>query len=100
MAGKKGVPFYPGGYRPGAGRKPSSATILKEKLGDYAEDALKAFKFCSALMNDETAEKNLRLAAAKEVMDRLWGRPAQQVQHAGENGGPLKIEIVNYANPA
>ena len=89
-----------GGPRPGSGRKPLAATVLKEKLGDYAEDALKAFKFCSELMNDTSAEKNVRLAAAREVMDRLWGKSMQQVQHAGEGGGPLKIEIVNYANPS
>ena len=95
----KGTPA-PGGARVGAGRKPLPATVLKAKLGDYAEDALKAFKFCSELMNDPLAEKNVRLAAAKEVMDRLWGKPAQQVKHTGEDGGPLKIEIVNYANPS
>ncbi len=97
MPGKKGVPFYPGGARVGAGRKPLPATVLKEKLGDYAEDALKAFKFCSELMNDTTAEKNVRLAAAKEVMDRLWGKPMQQVQHAGADGGQLIIKMVKYA---
>ncbi len=89
-----------GGPRPGSGRKPLAATVLKEKLGDYAQDALAAFKFCSELMNDTSAEKNVRLAAAREVMDRLWGKSMQQVQHAGEGGGPLKIEIVNYANPS
>lgn len=91
MAGKKGVPFYPGGKREGAGRKPLAATVLKEKLGDYAEDALKAFKFCSELMNDASAEKNVRLAAAREVMDRLWGKPTQAVQLSGKDGGPITI---------
>ena len=91
MAGKKGVPFYPGGKREGAGRKPLPATILKEKLGDYAEDALKAFKFCSELMNDTSAEKNVRLAAAREVMDRLWGKAQQSIEHSGEIKGRIFI---------
>ena len=79
------------GPRPGAGRKPSEATKLKEKLGDYAEDALKAFKFCSELMNDTSAEKNVRLAAAREVMDRLWGKAQQSIEHSGEVNGRICI---------
>lgn len=86
-----------GGPRPGSGRKPLAATVLKEKLGDYAGDALKAFKFCSELMNDATAEKNVRLAAAREVMDRLWGKSTQQVEHSGKDGGPLAVQVINYA---
>lgn len=65
--------------------------MLKEKLGDYADDAIKAFKFCSELMNDPSAEKNVRLAAAREVMDRLWGKSMQQVQHSGEVTGRICI---------
>ncbi len=80
-----------GGPRPGSGRKPLAATVLKEKLGDFAEDALKAFKFCSELMNDPSAEKNVRLAAAREVMDRLWGKSMQQVQHSGDVTGRICI---------
>ncbi len=80
-----------GGPRPGSGRKPLAATVLKEKLGDYADDALKAFKFCSELMNDPSAEKNVRLAAAREVMDRLWGKSTQQVEHSGEINGRIVV---------
>lgn len=80
-----------GGPRPGSGRKPLAATVLKERLGDYADDAIKAFKFCSELMNDPTAEKNVRLAAAREVMDRLWGKSTQQVEHSGEIGGRIVV---------
>lgn len=80
-----------GGARPGAGRKPTAANQLKEKLGDYAQDALAAFKFCSALMQDESAEKSIRLAAAREVMDRLWGKPQQKLEHSGEVSGRLII---------
>lgn len=79
------------GPRPGAGRKPKEATILKEKLGDFAYDAIRAFKFCSSLMDDNTADPGLRLAAAREVMDRLWGKPTQAVQLSGKDGGPITI---------
>lgn len=80
-----------GGPRPGSGRKPLAATVLKEKLGDYAENALEAFKFCSALMKDPTAENNIRLAAAREVMDRLWGKAQQSIEHFGEVKGRIFI---------
>lgn len=88
-----------GGYRPGSGAKPKAATILKEKLADYAGSAIDAFKFCTKLMHDETAEKNIRLAAAKEVMDRLWGKSSQSIEMAGKDGKPIKISVLNYANP-
>jgi hypothetical protein len=48
-------------------------------------------------MNDATAEKNVRLAAAREVMDRLWGKSTQQVEHSGKDGGPLAVQVINYA---
>lgn len=36
--------------------------------------------------------------AIKEIADRLDGKPAQQVNLAGADGGPLKIEVVKFAN--
>lgn len=72
-----------GGPRPGSGRKPKAATILKAKLADFAGDALRAFKFNVQLMDDATQPMNLRQAASREIMDRLWGKPKQAVEHSG-----------------
>ena len=84
-----------GGKRAGAGRKPLPATQLKERLADYADDSLRAFKFCVAMMDDESVENALRLSAAREVMDRLWGKPKQQLEHSGEVQGRLIIVRAN-----
>lgn len=34
--------------------------------------------------------------AAKEIADRIEGRARQSVEHAGEGGGPVKIEYTSY----
>lgn len=71
----------------------------KEKLGDFAFDTSRLFSF-TKLMDGESAEKNVRLAAAREVMDRLWGKPTQAVQLSGKDGGPITIsELVHTASP-
>jgi hypothetical protein len=98
MAGKKGVPFYPGGYRPGSGRKPAAATKLKKTLSDRVHWAMDALELCREFANDPGTEKGIRLAAAKEVMDRIWGKSVQKV--GGTDGGTLKIELINFAVPS
>lgn len=73
-----------GGAKPGAGRKPLAATQLKSKLADYAPCALEAFLFNVALMRNALEPTPLRREASKEVMDRLWGKAKQSVEHSGE----------------
>lgn len=71
------------GPRPNSGRKPVAATELKKKLADYVPDAMRAFELCVKWMDDPEWEKPLRLAAAKEVMNRVLGMPKQSVEHSG-----------------
>jgi len=50
---------------------------------------------------DQLADKVVALGlagdmqAAKEIGDRLDGKPVQGIQHAGEDGGPIVTEIRN-----
>ena len=74
------------GPRPNSGRKPVAATELKKKLADYVPDAMRAFELCVKWMDDPEWEKPLRLAAAKEVMNRVLGMPKQSVEHSGHVG--------------
>lgn len=83
---EKGNKFAKGGRRVGSGQKPSEATILKEKLADYADCAIEAFQFNVQLMRDVTEPKPLRREASKEIMDRLWGKAKQAVEHSGDIG--------------
>lgn len=36
----------------------------------------------------------VQLRAAESVLERLYGKPAQQVQHTGADGGVMRIEVI------
>lgn len=37
------------------------------------------------------------VSALKEIGDRLDGKPKQQIEHSGEDGGPLQVNIVRFS---
>ncbi|KGM34693.1 hypothetical protein [Inquilinus limosus] len=37
------------------------------------------------------------VSALKEIGDRLDGKPKQQVEHSGEDGGPLRVEVIRFS---
>lgn len=57
---------------------------LSEAAREHSPEALKVL--VEALKIPETA-----MAAAKEILDRGFGRPAQAVELTGEDGGPVRI---------
>lgn len=73
-----------GGAKPGAGRKKSATTILKEQIQrqelDNAKDCL---AFVLSISKDKTAPLELRLKAAESYMDRIMGKPKQALEHSG-----------------
>ena len=81
MAFVKGQSGNPGG-RPKA-VMPDGRT-LSEAAREHSPAALEVL--VKALTNPETA-----LAAAKEILDRGFGRPAQSVELTGSEGGPVAI---------
>ena len=70
-----------GGRRPGAGRPKGSRnkkTIIRDKaIADAGADAEYAFGLFVQGMRGELADKSVILYCAREVMDRVWGRPTQ-----------------------
>jgi len=70
-----------GGRRPGAGRPKGSRnkkTIIREKaLAEAEADAEYALGLFVQGMRGELADKSVILYCAREVMDRVWGRPTQ-----------------------
>jgi hypothetical protein len=42
----------------------------------------------------ESEDKRISLEAWKVLLDRAYGKPAQQVQHTGPEGGVMRIEVV------
>jgi hypothetical protein len=94
-----------GGPQPGGGRprKPRVVDVLREQVEDRAEEVL------APLWDGLTAERAIvvgsgesaelqaapdmptRLAAARELLDRAYGRPMQATEVSGPDGGPVQI---------
>lgn len=94
MAGTKGSS---GGRRPGAGRKPKLLRTLLQEVPGAADDAEFAYGLFRDLMRDPNQMTDVRMDAAREVLNRLIGKPKQAVEVAGEDGGPLRV-LVEYAD--
>lgn len=81
----------PGGKRPGAGRKkgvPNKATAsIRDLAREYTADALNAL---TGVLADKTEPAAARVAAAKEILDRGYGK-ASTVLQGDEDGGPVKL---------
>lgn len=41
----------------------------------------------------ESTDDRTRLAAAREVFDRLFGKPRESVTVTGEDGGPVAVDL-------
>lgn len=92
-----------GGPRPGAGRPPGQPNrdtaarraALADLLSDQVETAIATLAELAASAQSETA----RLSAATAILDRVYGRPAQAVDLAGQVDMPARIVIVESFAP-
>lgn len=66
--------------------RPKSDIKLKELLEPYKEAAVKRL---GILVHSD--DERVALAAAKEIMDRIYGRAPQTISHTDGEGGPLQI---------
>jgi hypothetical protein len=73
--------------------RPAVAKEIKELALQHSEEA---FRVIIAHMHNEDAK--ISMAAAKEILDRAYGKPAQAVEVSGKDGGPVFAQIVEY-NP-
>lgn len=85
--------FKPGQSGNPAGRKPLPADI-KALAAKYAPDAFRAI----VEISQDKAHPQ-RLAAAKEVCDRAWGKPVQAIEN-GPDSAPFLIKIVRLEDDA
>lgn len=53
----------------------------RSAAGDHAAEAMEAI---ASIMRDDTAPQMARLAAARTILDRAWGRPSSE-EHTGGN---------------
>ncbi len=61
----------------------------KQELGEIAAQYTQLAMDTIVLLLETSEDEKIRLAAAREVLDRAWGRPAQAVQ--AEHVGALTI---------
>lgn len=85
-----------GGKKPGAGRPkgvPNKATGEIKKIAQ--QYGLKAIKRLAKIIEDDNADVRAQIAAAKELLDRGYGKSPQALTDS--EGGklfPTKIEVI------
>ena len=93
-----GVPFKKGhkvlgGFQPGRsgnpGGRPKEDPDIKQLARSWSREALETLY---QLMRNADKD-SVRLAAAEAILDRGWGRPAQALEHTGQNGLPVQIRV-------
>ncbi len=88
-----------GGKRAGAGRKPKAINQLKKQAIESAGgDASRALGIVVSIMDTAPLLDRLKLDAAREVMDRVWGKSVQALEHSGPDGGEIRVKIMKNAS--
>lgn len=88
-----------GGKRAGAGRKTGSATERTREIANAAtQSGLTPLEYMLAVFRDENADVQRRDDMAKAAAPYIHPKLAN-IEHKGDGGGPLKIEIVRFSDP-
>jgi hypothetical protein len=77
------------------GRPSGAVGIAKRRLSEMAgKHAEKALSTLVELMDSEA--EGVRLGAATALLDRAFGKPAQQVKHSGDedDNTPIPIQMI------
>ena len=73
---------------PGAGRKPGTPNRVTRDVREAAQQySAKALKALVKMLDDP--DSRVRATAAREILDRAHGKPAQALEHSGPDGAPL-----------
>jgi hypothetical protein len=72
------------------GGKPKELRNVQLQARKISPLALRELK---RILNDPQAGKQAKIAAAEVVLNRAWGRPSQQLEHTGENGGAIMVKL-------
>jgi len=80
-----------GGRKPGSTNK--TPKPIKELAAEHTPEALDEILRLMREAQNETT----RLAAARDIIDRAYGKPTQSVEQTGKDGGPIQlVEIVRF----
>lgn len=95
-----------GGSQPGAGRPrvPRATELMREWVEEHAEKILKPYTdaiesavmsatFEGEVLPSEVPDLGARITAAEKLLDRVLGKPAQRVEHAGPQGDPVAVDL-------
>jgi hypothetical protein len=75
-----------GGARAGAGRPPKIRGLITDVLEWERKDAAAyAFNLIVTVMHDDAMEADVRISCAKEVLDRVCGKPVQSLRVGGDS---------------
>lgn len=79
-----------GGRQKGTPNK--STNEIKELAQRHCPEVLAEF---ARIFKDKKADLDSRIKVGVELLNRGYGRPAQQLQHAGHDGGPLDLSLMS-----
>ena len=75
---------------------PNRATQLSRQLAmPFVDEAVKALV---DVLRDQEAPHAARISAANSILDRAFGKPRQEVEHAGDAAQPLEILIRHFTD--
>lgn len=80
-----------GGKRPGAGRPPGALNKITADIKALAQEHCEAAIIELATILTTSESHQARIAAAKELLDRGYGKAMQGVELTGKEGGPVVI---------
>jgi hypothetical protein len=82
-----------GGKREGAGRPFGSKSRVTSEFKQYVRQYTeKAIEFYVSVLNDPEADLVWKFAAADRLLDRGYGRPAQEVNVSQEHNMPVEFK--------
>jgi len=89
-----------GGPRPGAGRKQGGANKIDAEARKKAvESGITPLDYMLSILRDEGLATEARMDAAKAAAPYVHAKLAS-VEHKGDGGGPMVLEIVRFADKA